>query len=213
MKRFAIAVALFSTAASAQSALLVTCADCVGFQGIEVFVDGMPVGAEARPHVRAPVSPGNHDVKVFKGNALLVSQVLTVPAGTEVRASVKAGKLELYGNEKLEVSTAPSKQAVQKATELVDAARTDLKQARELNEGKGSSCQARVAEHLDSLGDRLNEIHSGVDAELLGRISIKATDTQKLVANHCPARVKKPLTQKLGKLVARLDKASKTLRQ
>ena len=62
------------------------------------------------------------------------------------------------------------------------------------------------------IGDNLKELRGNIDVGLLKKTATKASDTQALVDSDCPGRVRKTLGKKLGKIVARLDKATAALR-
>src|SRR5262245_52185546 len=96
----ATAALLFAAPALAQeSALVVTCGDCSAFQGIEELVDGTSVNVgNIQGSVRAEVSSGSHEVRVFKWNSPfsrdeLANEVITFPKGTELRIKATPGKL------------------------------------------------------------------------------------------------------------------------
>lgn len=220
MKSFALAaVTLFSTAASAQSALLIKCGECGGFQGIEVAVDGQPVNTgNIQASVRVDVTPGNHEVQVWKWTSPfsredVATQVLTFPKNTELRVNATFNKLTVYGKGKLEpVVTGPSQDAVNNASDLIAEASDYVREAAEYNDEEDSRCQSKVAAKLEVIGDNLKELRGSLDVGLLRKTATKASDTQSLVENDCPGRVRKTLGKKLGKVVARLDKATAALR-
>jgi hypothetical protein len=109
MKRLSAVVALFfSTAASAsQSALTVTCSDCVAFQGIEVSLDGKTISSGPARNVETKVAPGKHKVLVTKvvGKAReeLPPLTLKFKKGGALRLNARLSELQVYGTEKLTV--------------------------------------------------------------------------------------------------------------
>lgn len=221
MKSFvAAAVALCSTAAAAQSALVIKCADCGAFEAIEVAVDGAPVNTgNLQASVRVDVTPGDHEVQVWKWvnpfkREDVATQVLRFPKGYELRVNAKLGKLEVYGKGKLEAPppSGPSQDQVNTAADLIAEASDYLREAADYNDDEDSNCQSKVAAKLEVIEDNLKELRGNVDQGLLRKTATKASDTQELVDSKCPGRVRKALSKKLGKVVARLDKASAALR-
>jgi len=215
-----VLLALSAAPALAQSALVINCGDCNGFQGIEVAVDGYVVNTgNIQASVRVDVSPGDHEVQVWKWTSPfsredVASQVLRFPKGVELRVKALPGKLNVYGKGKLEAPppAGPSQEAVNAASDLIAEAADYAREAAEYNDEEDSRCQSKVAGKLEVINDNLKELRGNLDVGLLRKTATKASDTQALVDTECPGRVKKSLGKKLGKVVARLDKASATLR-
>jgi hypothetical protein len=220
MKSFALAaVTLFSTAASAQSALVISCGDCGSFEVLEVAVDGQPVSpGNAQATYRVELTPGDHEIQTWKWvnpfkREDLATQVLRFPKNTELRVKASFNKLNVYGKGKLEpVASGPSQDAVNNASDLIAEASDYVREAAEYNDEEDSRCQSKVAAKLEVIGDNLKELRGSLDVGLLRKTASKASDTQSLVESDCPGRVRKTLGKKLGKVVARLDKASAALR-
>lgn len=221
----AVAVALVSTSAFAQSGVLINCAGCSPLQGLEVAVDGASVNTgNIQGTVRAEVSSGQHEIKVwiwsspFERNDVAAG-VFDFPKKTELRITAKlgntpgSGKLEVYGKGRYEPAPqGPSQSAVNSAADLIAEASDYLKEVAEYNDDEDSSCQSKVAAKLEVIGDNLKELRGNVDPGLLRKTADKANDTQELIAASCPKRVQKALGKKMGKIVAKLDKATASLR-
>ena len=220
-----VAAALLSSSAFAQSALVVSCSGCGAMQGIEVAVDGHSVNTgNVKSNVRAEVTPGEHEIQVwvwsspFQRNEVATA-VLSFPKHVELRVTAKlgptagSGKLEVFGSGKLEpVHAGPSRQAVNDAAELIAEAAEYLKEAADYNDDEDSSCQSKVAGKFEVIGDNLKELRGSVDTVLLRKTAEKANSAQDLINSQCPKRVQKALGKKVDKIVAKLDKASATLR-
>jgi hypothetical protein len=219
MKTTLLAAVLFSSTALAQSALSITCSDCSAFQGIEVSVDGRPMNrGGVGTGLRVEVTPGDHEVQVWKWvnpfkREDVATQVLHFPKNVELRVRALPNKLEVYGKGDLEpVARGPSREAAGEAAELIREARDYLREAVEYNDEEDSRCQSKVAAKLEVIGDNLKDLRGNLDTALLNKTSRKLGEAQSLVESECPGRVKKTLGKKLGKIVARLDKASAALR-
>lgn len=83
------------------SALLVSCGDCNAFQAIQVILDGADIRTDASVRV-VDIAPGRHSIKLVKWvnpfkTETYYEGVLDFPAGTELRAKVTRGKLDVYG--------------------------------------------------------------------------------------------------------------------
>lgn len=221
MKNFCFVVlASFSTAAQAQSALVIACGDCGAFQGIEVAVDGQTVNAgNIQASVRVDVTPGDHQVQVWKWvnpfkREDVATQVLRFPKNTELRVKALPGNLNVYGKGQLEAPApaGPSRESVNAAADLIAEASDYVKEAAEYNDDEDSDCQSKVGAKLEVIGENLNELRRSIDVALLKKTASKAADAQTMIENKCPGRVRKTLGKKLGKVVARLDRASAALR-
>lgn len=216
----AVAVALFSTAAAAQSALVINCGECGAFEGLEVAIDGQTINqGNIQSSVRADVTPGDHEIQVWKWvnpfkREDVVTKVLRFPKGVELRVKASFNKLDIYGKGKLEAPApaGPSQEQVNAAADLIAEANDYAREAAEYNDDEDSRCQSKVAAKLEVITDNLKDLRSQIDYGLLQKTATKASDTQRLVENDCPKSVRKTLGKKLGKIVARLDKASAALR-
>ncbi len=209
-----------SSLAAAQSAVLVNCGDCGAFDGIELQVDGqsMNVGA-IRSSVRAEVTPGDHEIKVIKwkgpfSTEPLHTQVINVPANVELRIKATKFKFDIYGRGDLAPAApaGPSPEALKVAYEALGEAYDYAKEAGEINDDEDSKCQSKVAAKLEVITDNLKDLKKQIEYPVLDKTIEKAGDTATYVARECPKRVAKSLGKKLEKLVARLNKASSSLR-
>jgi hypothetical protein len=147
------------------------------------------------------------------------TQMLTFPNQIELRVMAKlgpsagSGKLEVYAKEQyVTAPQGPSQEQLNAAADLIAEARDYVKEAAEYNDDEESKCQTKVAAKLEILKDDLKELRGSLDPQLLRKTLDKATDTQSLVDRQCPGRVQKTLSKKVGKVVARLDKANAALR-
>ncbi|MGC4123130.1 MAG: hypothetical protein QM765_52895 [Myxococcales bacterium] len=83
------------------SALRVSCGDCNPFQAIQVILDGADLRTDASVHV-VDIAPGRHNLRLVKWiNPFKIETyyegVVDFPPGTELRAKVTRGKLDIYG--------------------------------------------------------------------------------------------------------------------
>ncbi len=221
MKLLSLILGLFAAPAFAQdAALVINCGTCNAFQGIEVLIDGAPVNTgNIQSSVRVEVSPGDHEVKAIKWNSPfsrdeLASGVLKFPKGVELRVRADAGKLNVYGRGKLEPAppAGPSADALRAAGDLISEARDYLKEAIEYNDDEESKCQSKVSAKLEILDEGLKELGGELDPVALKKTTGKAGEAQSFIESHCPGRVSASLGKKLGKVVARLEKARAELR-
>ena len=101
MRRALFLALVLSTPALAQSALLVSCADCGMLQAIQVLIDGADSGTNQSVYVEN-LETGRHEVRVVKwvspfSTENLYTGFLDFPSGVVLRAKVSRGKLEVYG--------------------------------------------------------------------------------------------------------------------
>lgn len=220
---FVVSTSCLATSAFAQSALVISCGDCEAFEVLEVAIDGQSLAANGPlPSYRAEVTPGKHEVQVWKWTSPFervdyVTKVLDFPKRTELRVKASFNKLNVYGQGRLEApepppAAGPTPEALNAAADLIAEASDDAREAAEYNEEERSRCQSKVAAKLELIGDNLRELRGTLDLGLLRKTATKASDTQALVLSDCPGRVRKSLGKKVGKIVARLDKASAALR-
>ncbi len=219
----AVSMLCLSAAAWAQSALLISCADCEAYEALEVAIDGQSLAANGPlPSYRVEVTPGKHEVQVWKWTSPFqrvdyVTQVLDFPRRTELRVKASFNKLNVYGQGKLEApepppAAGPSPAALSTAADQIAEASDYTREAAEYNDEEDSRCQSKVGAKLELIGDNLRELRGAMDVGLLRKTATKASDTQALVQSDCPRRVRKTLAKKVGKIVARLDRASAALR-
>ena len=138
----AVAVALFSTSALAQSALVISCGDCGAFEVLEVSVDGQSVSpGQAQASYRVELTPGEHEIQTWKWvnpfkREDLATQVLRFPKNTELRVKASFNKLNVYGKGKLEPAPppGPSQEAVNDAADLIAEATDYVREAADYND-------------------------------------------------------------------------------
>jgi hypothetical protein len=216
------ALTLGASAFAQDAALLVNCGNCNMFQGIEVVLDGESINTGVQATARVVgISPGEHEVKVFKWNSPfsrdeLATAMLKFPAGTELRVKANPGELTVYGKGKYEapppVATGPSAEQQRVARDLIGEAADYVAEAAEANEDDDSRCQGKVGAKLELISDNLKELRAELDLALMRKTLTKAEETQALIGKECPTRVSKSLGKKMNKVVARLEKASSELR-
>ncbi|HEY3449454.1 MAG TPA: hypothetical protein VGK67_24075 [Myxococcales bacterium] len=93
------------------SALRINCGDCNAFQAIQVILDGEDIKTDASVQV-VGIAPGRHDLKLVKWvnpfkTETYYEGVVDFPAGTELRAKVTKGKLDIYGRGQYAPPTPP----------------------------------------------------------------------------------------------------------
>lgn len=220
--RFAVLcfVMISATAAAQTGALQVACGDCNAFQGIEVELDGASMNTgNIQASVKVEnISPGEHQVKVYKWNSPfsreeLSSQVMKFTNGIEIRAKTSNGKLVVYGKGPVVVvavaaaATGPSRESMDGVRELLGEARDYAKDAADANEDADSSCTRKVGTKLEVIIENLKDLRAEFDPSLLKRTINKAEDTRNFVSRECPKSVARTLDRKLEKVVGKLQKA------
>lgn len=215
-------------ASHANGNLVVSCDDC---PGLMLFVDGQPAAPFAPFATVTDVAPGRHSVKVEVPNGLFSTEVwfngyVDVPEGTEVRAKVKKGALEVYSRTALQVPTPPPGQPTPMPAESGVVSMTvtgtgpatpapagdpvaqvleQLEEAEDRNDELDAGCRKKVANRLDTLTKKVKGLRTEYSLQAIEKVLEKAEETEDFIRAKCPRNVAKAINRKLEPAIESLE--------